>query len=182
MTDERLKRASDSNRQTRAVEDRSKTENRVLTDPSRLEEYRRAYEQPALPNLPDIPGYRTCWVSTQNTGDTPQYRMRLGWSMVTPDDIPGIDPMLLSMKSAVYEGVVGVNELVAMKVPTDLREAFMDESHGRRPNAEEGRIEDDMRAVGETVARASRGNARVLRPGEPGFGSLGSDEAPSRYS
>ena len=89
MTDERLKKSAGDNRQSRAVEDRTKTENRALSDDERVEMFRQQFFQSSLPDLPKIPGWHMCWppsLSTQPTGwtnccrgTTARIRRRSAW-------------------------------------------------------------------------------------------------------
>lgn len=166
MTTDTRSTRNDTAKVSRAVlDDRAHTENRTLTDASRLEQFRRAYEQPALANLPEIPGYRTCWVSTESQGDSPHRRMEIGWEFVTAADLPGWDThRIASMRSAAFEGVIGIKEMVAMKLPTELRAAYMKEVHHTAPGEQDQSLKDRERELTESMQRMNR-NARVI-PGE----------------
>ena len=96
--DTKLGAASDS-RRDRASEDREITEDRVMTDDERLDECRQTFFQSALPDLPDIPGYHVCWLTTENPRDPihgrirlerPQELVRVGgaiWSVTTQGEV-----------------------------------------------------------------------------------------------
>lgn len=158
-------RGSDT-RASRAVEDRAHTENRIVLDDSRLQQYRRAHEQPILANLPEIPGWRTCWVSTTSGSDTPQMRMEIGWEFVKPEDLPGWSTTkVASLSSSSYEGCIGIREMVAMKIPVELRNFYMKDAHDTLPAFEQQKLKDDERAIAETISRMSGGASRVI-PGD----------------
>ena len=58
MSDERLKKSAGDNRTVREMEDRTKTENRELSDDERVEMFRQQFFQSSLPDLPKIPGWQ----------------------------------------------------------------------------------------------------------------------------
>ena len=89
MSDERIKKTSGSNRTSKAMQDRPVTENREVTEDERLEMFRQQFFQSSLPDLPDIPGWHLCWITTTNPRDTVQHRIRLGYEPVKPEEIAG---------------------------------------------------------------------------------------------
>ncbi|MFZ9183829.1 MAG: hypothetical protein ACO214_11170 [Hylemonella sp.] len=89
MTDERLKKSADRSRENREMSDRMVTENREISDDERVEMFRQQFFQSALPDLPKIPGYHTCWLTTTNPRDSIQGRVRLVYVPVKPEDVPG---------------------------------------------------------------------------------------------
>ena len=66
MSDERLKKIADPARQSRASQNREVTENREVSDDDRVEMFRHQFFQSALPDLPKIDGYHTCWLTTRH--------------------------------------------------------------------------------------------------------------------
>lgn len=130
-------------RKDRGMVDRSVTQNRVLTDDERLREFRQMSFQSALPDIPPIEGFHVCWLTTENPRDPIHGRIRLGYEPVTPTDIPGWEHAAL--KSGEWEGCIGVNEMVAFKLPLDLYEAYMRENHHTQPLYEEGKLDDARR-------------------------------------
>lgn len=111
----------------RAFEDRNATENRELTDEDRLAMFRQQLFNDVLPNLPKIPGFHTCWLTTTNPQDTIQHRQRLGYTPVLPSDVPGFD--YITIKTGTYEGLIGINEMLAFKIPTSLYQKYMQIAH-----------------------------------------------------
>ena len=67
-----------------------------------------------LPDLPEIPGFHTFWATTTNSRDTVQNRLRMGYTFLRSSDFPGWDAA--SIKTGEYAGVIGQNEMIAMKI------------------------------------------------------------------
>lgn len=152
MSDERLKKVQGEGRENRAATDRAVVENRALSDDDRLEMFRQQFFQSALPDLPQIPGWHTCWLTTANPRDSIQGRMRLGYEPVKPEDIPGWEHVTL--KTGEWAGFIGVNEMLAFKLPISLYEKFMLEAHHHAPDREEEKLTDTAEFL-EQQARAS---------------------------
>jgi hypothetical protein len=154
MSDERLKKTAES-RESRAVADRPATENRAISDDERVEMFRQQFFQSALPDLPKIPGWHTCWLTTTNPRDSIQTRLRLGYEPVKPEDVPGWE--YATLKTGEYQGFIGVNEMLAFKLPISLYEKFMQEAHHDAPQREEEKLTDTAEFM-EQQARASGSN------------------------
>jgi hypothetical protein len=153
--DAKLSQRSDSEtRDSRESMDRAITENRELTDDVRLDEFRQAFFQSALPDLPEIPGYHVCWLTTQNPRDSIIGRMRLGYEPIRAEEIPGWSSY--SMKTGELEGAIAVNEMVAFKLPNHLYQMYMAEAHHHQPNSEEQKLVLARQAAEETASQASR--------------------------
>lgn len=159
MTDDtRLKKNADS-RETRAMADRAVTENREITDDARVEMFRQQFFQSALPDLPPIPGWHMCWLTTTNPRDSIHVRMRLGYEPVKSEDIPGWEHV--SVKTGEYAGFIGVNEMLAFKLPISLYEKYMQEAHHDAPNREEEKLTDTT----EFMAQQARANKSQIVEG-----------------
>ena len=163
--DDRLKKTVDTGRRSRAMEDRSVTESRELSDDDRVQMFRDAFYQSALPDLPEIPGYHVCWLTTTNPRDPIQGRFRLGYEPVKPEEVPGWE--YASIKTGEYAGLIGVNEMVAAKLPDRLYYRLMREAHHDAPLREEERITSDMDSMNE---RARGSKSRMIE--EDGMSSL----------
>lgn len=139
--DERIKRnVGDDNKADRAMTNRAVTEDKEISDEVRLEMFRQQFTQAALPDLPKIPGYHVCWLTTTNPRDTIHMRMRLGYEPVKPEDIPGWEST--AIKSGEWTGFIGVNEMLAFKLPLSLYEKFMHEAHHAAPLKELEKLTD----------------------------------------
>ena len=161
MTEERmddsLKKELGVSRQSRAAEDRNVTEDRVLSDDERLEMFRMNMYNDALPNIPDIPGYHVCWLTTTNKADTIQSRIRLGYELIRGDDVPGME--LVTQKTGEYAGCVAVNEMIAAKLPNSLYQRYMQEAHYDAPLREEEKLAETAELMRE---QAERSGGRIL--------------------
>ncbi|HET8730778.1 MAG TPA: hypothetical protein VFM34_06680, partial [Moraxellaceae bacterium] len=74
-TDDRLSNETDFDvvgrrRDTRRAQERDVTERRELSEDDRLEMFRQQLFNDALPDLPEIPGYHLCWLTTTNPRDS----------------------------------------------------------------------------------------------------------------
>lgn len=150
--DDRLKKELGVSRQPRAAQDRQTTENRAISDDERLEAFRLHLYNDALPDIPEIPGYHVCWLTTTNKGDTIQHRMRLGYELIRAEDVPGME--LVTQKTGEYAGCVAVNEMVAAKLPLSLYYRFMQEAHHDAPLREEDKLAETAEVMREQAERA----------------------------
>lgn len=163
--DERLKKTTDTGRRSRAMDDRRVTESRELSDDDRVQMFRDAFYQSALPDLPEIPGYHVCWLTTTNPRDSVQGRFRLGYEPIKAEEVPGWE--YASIKTGEYAGLIGVNEMIAAKIPDRLYLRLMREAHHDAPLREEERITTDMDSM---EARARGAKSRMIE--EDGMSSL----------
>ena len=139
--DDRLKKELGvASRRSRAMEDRNVSEDRTRSEDDRLEMFRMQLHNDALPDLPPIPGYHVCWLTTANPRDSIHRRMQLGYEPVQPEDAPGLD--YATAKTGEWVGMVAINEMLAFKLPLSLYEKFMQEAHHNAPAREEGKLAD----------------------------------------
>lgn len=149
-------RAQAQNRAGRDEGDRSLSEDRQVMDPTRLEQFRQNFTAEKLPNLPEIPGYHVCWLTTTNNSDPVYRRLRLGYELIKGSEVPGFESS--QIKGGEYDGCIGVGEMIAAKLPLELYEVYMTEVHHTQPLEEEGKL----RSVIEVIEReAQRKKARV---------------------
>lgn len=128
------------------------TENREYTEDERLQMFRMQLYNDRLPNLPDMPGYHVCWLTTANTGDTIQTRSRMGYELIRAEDVPGMD--LIVQKTGDYVGCVMVNEMIAARLPMSLYLRYMQEAHHDAPLREEEKLEDTAQLMREQAERS----------------------------
>ena len=171
MNDRIKNSAADQSRSNRALEDRAVTEDRLRQDP---EEQRRAslrneFMYAALPNIPNIPGFHTCWLSTTHQYDHIPNRMRLGYVPIKPDELPeGWNTH--SVKSGNWEGFVGINEMLAFKIPMDRYKEIMHELHHAAPLDEETRLRTQTEQLADTLRR--HGSRAMIGDGNADLGSF----------
>lgn len=151
IKDSRLKRASEDSRVDRHSSKRTVKKNRKLTDSKRLDMFRRQFFQSALPDLPKIRGYHVCWLTTTNPRDPIHARMRLGYTPIKSSEIPGYDSMRIT--SGEHAGCIGVNEMIAFKLPIHLYKAYMKEVHHDAPLAEERKLRAAVDLANESLAQ-----------------------------
>ena len=159
-TDERLKKELGVGRQSREMVDRQVTENREVTDDDRLEMFRMQMHNDALPDLPDIPGYHVCWLTTTNSRDPIQRRMRIGYEPIKAEDVPGME--FSSVKTGEWSGVIGVNEMLAFKLPMSLYQKFMQEAHHDAPLREENKLAE----TADIMRQQAEGSGSTLFEGD----------------
>jgi hypothetical protein len=159
--DNRLKKAPDfdvvGRRDTRKEGDRLVTEIREVSEDDRLEMFRNRLYNDALPDLPDIPGYHVCWLTTTNPRDPIHRRIQLGYEPIKAEEVPGME--YASLKTGEWAGLIGVNEMVAFKLPLSLYQMFMKEAHYDAPKREEDKIADVADMLRE---QAERAGARLI--------------------
>jgi hypothetical protein len=80
-------------RETRASEDASRApvEEKFMSAQERRKMWSDEWTQTALPKVPPLPGWHLCWLSTTNSYDSIDKRMRLGYVPVTADEFPGFE-------------------------------------------------------------------------------------------
>ena len=142
-------------RENRESWERELTEDRQISEADRLEMFRMKNFNDALPDLPAIPGFHVCWLTTANPRDPIQQRVRLGYVPVKPEEVPGAE--YATIKTGEYAGLVGVNEMVAFKLPLRLYEMYMQEAHHEAPRREEEQLTaaaDRLRATAEQAGAA----------------------------
>lgn len=149
--DDRLKKELSASRRSRAMDDRQVTESRVVSEDDRLEMFRNQLFNDALPDLPDIPGYHLCWLTTTNPRDPIHRRMQLGYEPVRPEEVPGME--YATMKTGEYSGFIGVNEMLAFKLPQSLYQKFMREAHYDAPLREEEKLAETAEIMREQASR-----------------------------
>lgn len=154
--DARLKRDEidvvGSRQATRHSEDRQVTETRELNEDDRLEMFRNQLFNDALPDLPEISGYHMCWLTTTNPRDPIYRRMQLGYEPVKVEEVPGMAHA--TIKTGEYAGMLGVNEMLAFKLPLSLYDRFMQEAHHDAPLREENKLAEVADIMREQAERA----------------------------
>jgi hypothetical protein len=72
-------------------------------------------------------------------------RMRVGYVPIKSEEISGWDQ--LSIKSGEWTGFVGVNEMLAFKIPLDLYSRLMMEAHHDAPLREEEKLNANVDSI-----------------------------------
>ena len=155
----------------RGYDEREMTQERDLNEEERLEMFRDSLDQSVLPDLPPMPGYHVCWLSTSNPRDTIQWRLRLGYELIRIEDTPGWEGV--GLKTGDYQGVVGVNEMVAARIPLSLYNRYMREVHHTKPLDEEEKmrvrtemLKEQAESMGSSVQEGD-GTAQIVQRARP---------------
>ncbi len=94
-----------------------------------------------------------CWLTTTNPRDSITGRMRLGYEPVKSEEVPGWE--YATLKTGEYAGFIGVNEMLAFKLPQSLYDAYMREAHYDAPLREEEKLSDTAEFMAQQ-ARTSK--------------------------
>ena len=176
MGESRLKKSlSAGGREDRASEDasRSAPEDKFISTQERRRMWSEEWTQSALPKLPEITGWHLCWLSTTNSYDSIDKRIRLGYVPVKSEEIPGYEDY--RVKSGEHVGHVSCNEMLLFKLPMDIYQEIMVYQHHDRPREEAEKIR--VQAESLQGQRDSNGRSLVQVEGE-GIGSI--EKQPNR--
>lgn len=168
--DSRLKKSLNAGgRETRASEDatREAPEEKFVSSQERRKAWNEEWMQSALPKLPEIPGWHLCWLSTTNSYDSIDKRMRLGYVPVKSEEMPGHDSY--RVKAGEHTGFIACNEMLLFKLPMDLYQDVMLQMHHEAPNEEADKIRLQVENI--QGARDSSGKSLGRVEGE-GFGEF----------
>jgi len=128
-----------------------------------------------LPDLPPIPGYHVCWLTTTNPRDPVARRLRAGYELLRVEDFPEYSG--LSLKTGDYQGVIGINEMVAAKIPEAAYQRGMQVLHHDRPLDQEAKLRSVIDSMKEQAARAKSG---IVEEGD-GTADLGKGTSAPRF-
>jgi len=156
--DNRLKKSSGSNRESRASTDSSRDapENSFALSEERRRMFRNEFLQESLPTAPDIPGFHLCWLSTTSQYDPIHKRTRIGYVPVKAEEVPGFDNY--RVKSGDMEGLIACNEMVLYKIPQDIYQDYMAEVHHYAPMDEQEKVKVQQ----DQLLNARDSNGRAL--------------------
>lgn len=168
--DERLHRADDTQRRSHAADpDEGHLDQGLASNPGeRHRSFRDEWTQEALPNLPNLPGWHLCWLSSTNQWDPIDRRMRMGYVPVKAEEMP--DFIHLTQKSGQWEGMIGINEMLLFKIREEIYQQVMLEFHHEQPLGEERAIREKSLAVSEDLTDSK---GRSLVEMEPDMQDLG---------
>ena len=142
-------------RLTRRMQDAAERKNTIppelVEQRKRISAFRDAWANNALPDAPKIPGYHTCWGTTESKVDTIPQRIALGYSLVKQEDLPKEDQDIgrFKVNSGEFPGAISVNEMILLKIPQDLYQEAMSMFHHEDPLAFQQSITDQLRGAAE---------------------------------
>jgi hypothetical protein len=130
------------------------------------------WTQSALPKLPEMDGWHLCWLSTTNSYDSIDKRIRLGYVPVKSEELPGYEDY--RVKSGEHVGYISCNEMLLFKLPMELFQEVMTLMHHDKPREEAEKVKIQMESL---QGRDSSGRPLVQVEGE-GMGSF--DQQPNK--
>lgn len=156
-------------RETRTSEDGSRAapEEKFISTQERRRMWSEEWTQSALPKLPSLDGWHLCWLSTTNSYDSIDKRMRLGYVPVKSEEIPGYEEY--RVKSGQHVGFISCNEMLLFKLPMDIYQEVMRQMHHDMPQEEEQKIRVQVENL--QGARDSNGKSLVGVEGD-GLGNF----------
>lgn len=168
--DSRLKKSLNAGgRETRASEDASRAapEEKFMSAQERRRMFSDEWTQSALPKLPDMAGWHLCWLSTTNSYDSIDKRIRLGYVPVKTEEIPGFENF--RVKAGEHAGFIACNEMLLFKIPMEVYQDIMLHMHHEKPMEESEKIRVQLENL--QGARDSSGRSLGRVEGE-GFGEI----------
>jgi len=131
-------------------------ESENLSDEERVAIFMSPNNQSALPNLPEIPGFHTCWLTTSSKSDTVASRLRQGYTLIRAKEL-GPEFRAMGVSNGDFAGCVMINEMIAAKLPNRLFQKMMAEAHHEAPLFQEETIRTKIDAAANLLEdRGSR--------------------------
>lgn len=155
--DSRLKKSLNTGgRESRASLDSSREapEEMFVSAEERRKMWKDEWVQSALPPAPDMPGWHVCWLSTTNSYDSIDKRLRLGYTPVMADEVKGYENW--RVKAGEHSGYVACNEMLLFKIPMDTYQDIMAHFHHDQPLEEANKIKVQAESQ---LGRDSRGKS-----------------------
>ena len=172
----RLKKSLNAGgRNDRGSEDasRSAPEDKFISTQERRRMWSEEWTQSALPKLPNMDGWHLCWLSTTNSYDSIDKRIRLGYVPVKSEELPGYEDY--RVKSGEHVGYISCNEMLLFKLPMDVYQEIMLHHHYDQPREGAEKIRVQLESL--QGQRDSNGKRLVDVEGE-GLGNF--DQQPSK--
>ena len=140
--DNRIKKNTNAggreNRGATADRSRAAPEEGFASAEERRRMFRSEWVQEALPTPPEIPGFHLCWLSSTNQYDPIHKRLRMGYTPVKAEELPGFENY--RVKAGEHEGFVACNEMILYKMPEEIYQEIMAEMHHYAPMDEQEKI------------------------------------------
>jgi hypothetical protein len=165
----RLKKSLNAgNRETRNEDaSRAAPEDKFISTQERKKMWSEEWTQSALPKLPSLNGWHLCWLSTTNSYDSIDKRIRLGYVPVKSEELPGYEDY--RVKAGEHVGYISCNEMLLFKLPMDVFQELMTHMHYDKPREESDKIRVQVEQL--QGARDSNGKSLVAVEGE-GMGNF----------
>ena len=152
---------------------REAPEDTFVSSQERRKMWKDEWTQSALPNVPELKGWHVCWLSTSNSYDSIDKRIRVGYRPVKCEEIPGFENY--RVKAGDYEGYIACNEMILFKIPEDIYQEMMTYYHHEAPFEEAEKIKVNAESVQQQM-RDSNGKSLGQLEGD-GLDSLDKPKA-----
>jgi hypothetical protein len=165
----RLKKSLNAGSRETRNEDASRAapEDKFISTQERKKMWSEEWTQSALPKLPSLNGWHLCWLSTTNSYDSIDKRIRLGYVPVKSEELPGYEDY--RVKAGEHVGYISCNEMLLFKLPMDVFQELMTHMHYDKPREESDKIRVQVEQL--QGARDSNGKSLVAVEGE-GMGNF----------
>ena len=144
----------------------SAPEEKFISAQERRRMWSEEWTQSALPKLPNMDGWHLCWLSTTNSYDSIDKRIRLGYVPVKSEELPDYEDY--KVKSGEHVGLISCNEMVLYKLPMDIYQEVMTHMHHDMPREEAEKIKIQLENL---QGRDSNGRQLLGVEGD-GIGSI----------
>ncbi len=121
---------------------------------------------------PSLGGWHLCWLSTTNSYDSIDKRIRLGYVPVKSEEFPGYEDY--RVKAGEHVGYISCNEMLLFKLPMDVFQEVMTHMHYDKPREESEKIRVQVENL--QGARDSNGRSLVSTEGE-GLGNFSDNQS-----
>lgn len=168
--DSRLKKTLNAGgRESRSSQDlsRAPVDEKFMSAQERRKMWSDEWTQSALPKVPSLDGWHLCWLSTTNSYDSLDKRIRLGYQPVKAEEFPGFENY--RVKAGEHVGVIACNEMILCKIPEEMYQDIMLQMHHEAPLEEADKIRVQLESL--QGARDNSGRSLGAVEGD-GFGDL----------
>lgn len=143
---------------------RKAPEEKFISTQERKKMWSEEWTQSALPRIPNMDGWHLCWLSTTNSYDSIDKRIRLGYVPVKAEEFPDFEDY--KVKSGEHVGFISCNEMLLFKLPMDVYQEVMTHMHHDQPREEEDKIRIQMENIQGAMQRDSNGRNLVQVEGD----------------
>ena len=167
MSESRLKKSLNATgREDRSNGEASRKapEEKFISTQERKKMWSEEWTQSALPRIPNMDGWHLCWLSTTNSYDSIDKRIRLGYVPVKAEEFPDFEDY--KVKSGEHVGFISCNEMLLFKLPMDVYQEVMTHMHHDQPREEEDKIRIQMENIQGAMQRDSNGRNLVQVEGD----------------
>jgi hypothetical protein len=151
------------------IEDDEREGDGLMSREERIAMLKNEWQQVALPKPPDKPGWHWFWGSTNSPTDTIHRRQKLGYVLVKRDELP--DFKVEKMQAGDYADYITCNEMILMKIPTDIFMDVMQLFHHDSPLEEEASIRNQVESQKEQLN--SQAGKEIIQSVGEGLQNLG---------